>query len=129
MAIMDVSREDLDNAVFITGRRSLVPTGRGCGKGYVQGYEYDGQWIAEGVTQMSVSEFKGEISHVTVIDRIKNVPNRYSEIGERFIIRGIGRDNRQYFGVWWYGKDSFVYVEAQTLQLALEFERSKAYHD
>lgn len=114
----------------------FMPTGRACGNGYVQGYETaGGQSLAEGVQVFdSPRESRAELaewvaSAVRIVERVPNHKNRWGELGERIVlIYRSNKDEREGAGIYWYGGgDSISFIEAPTLEIALEFERSNAY--
>ena len=114
----------------------FMPTGRGCGNGYVQGYNTtDGQWLSEGVqvfetTKKTRAELNKWIAEATrIIERVPNYKNRWGDLGERIVIvNPLDKNGKESVSVLWYGGDNSVsYIDAPTLELALEFERTNAY--
>jgi hypothetical protein len=68
----------------------FMPTGRGCGNGYMQGYStYNGQWLSEGVQVFETSrktrtELNKWIAKATrIVERVQNHKNRWGDLGER----------------------------------------------
>jgi hypothetical protein len=114
----------------------FMPTGRGCGNGYSQGYSTpDGQRMNEGVqvfntTRMARTELSKWIANATrIVERIQNHKNRWGDFGERIVIVNPPNENgADSVSILWYGRDNSVsYIDAPTLDLALEFERTNAY--
>ena len=114
----------------------FMPTGRGCGSGYVQAYETsDGQWLSEGVQSFQttrearVALNKWIKNAMRIIERVPNHKNRWGDMGERIVIvnpaNKIGQETVSIF--WYGGDDSVFFIDAPTLELALEFERTNAY--
>ncbi len=115
----------------------FMPTGRGCFRpGYVQGYStYNGQWLSEGVqvfetTKKTRAELNKYIAKATrIIERVPNYKNRWGDLGERIVIvNPPSEKGEETISVYWYdGGNSVSYIDAPTLELALEFERTNAY--
>lgn len=114
----------------------FMPTSRGCGNGYSQSYETsDGQWLYEGVivyenskqARLKLNKWIAEATKI--IERIPNSKNRWGDLGERIVIANPkNEDGRRTFSILWYGGgESVSYIDAPTLELALEFERTNAY--
>lgn len=114
----------------------FLPLGRGCGSGYVQSYStYNGQRMSEGVevfktTKKTRSELNEWIKNaVRIIKRVPNYKNRWGDSGERIVIVNPPNEKGQEtVSVLWYGGgNSVTFIDAPTLELALEFERTNAY--
>ena len=115
----------------------FMPTGRGCFRpGYAQGYStYNEQWLSEGVQVFETSrktraELDKYIAKATrIIERVPNYKNRWGDLGERIVIVNPPSENgEETISVYWYdGGNSISYIDAPTLELALEFERTNAY--
>ncbi len=114
----------------------FMPTGRGCGNGYMQGYSTsDGQWLSEGVRVFETSrktrtELNKWIAKATrVVERVPNYKNRWDKLGERIVVVNPPNEKGQEtVSIYWYGRGNSVsYIDAPTLELALEFERTNAY--
>ena len=139
-------REDFDVTPIVTfdtaksePLKSLprfMPTGRGCGNGYAQGYKTsDGQWLGEGVqvfetTKKVRTELNKWITQATrIIERVPNYKNRWGKLGERIVIvNPLDENGKESVSVLWYGGGKSVsYIDAPTLELALEFDRTNAY--
>lgn len=114
----------------------FMPTFRGCGAGYAQLYELpDGQTMSEG-SRWYVSSRKANIElrkmlskAAKIIERVPHYKNRFGEDGERIIaLFPIDENGRGGARIIWYGGgQSFLFIEAPTLELALEFESTNAY--
>ncbi len=115
----------------------FMPTGRGCFRpGYVQGYStYNGQWLSEGVQVFETSrktraELNKWIAKATrVVEHVPNYKNRWGNLGERIVVINLPNEKGQETAsIYWYGGGNSVsYINAPTLELALEFERTNAY--
>jgi hypothetical protein len=114
----------------------FMPTSRGCGNGYSQSYETsDRQWLYEGVevfenSKKARTELNKWINQATkIIERIPNSKNRWGDLGERIVIANPpNKEGKETFSILWYGGGNSVsYIDAPTLELALEFERTNAY--
>ena len=108
-------------------------TFRGCGFGYVQGYETDdGQQLSEGITgnatrKKAPAEFKKLIAKaVRVVERVPNYENHRGELGERVVLVNPpdDRNAEETVSILWYGGGQFIaFIDAPSLDLALEFEQ------
>jgi hypothetical protein len=114
----------------------FMPFARGCGNGYAQSYwTSDGQWLSEGVqvfetTKKTRAELNRWITKATrIIERVPNYKNRWGDLGERIVIvNPLDKNGKESVSVLWYGGDNSVsYIDAPTLELALEFEQTNAY--
>ena len=107
--------------------------GHACGNGWVQGYELpDGQRISTGLdvfdspkeTNAKLSETLAKSErNITTIEKYKNSDGvRGKRIIAEFISEKTGKN---VVGIFWFkkGKDSYEYIYAPTLEIALEFER------
>lgn len=114
----------------------FMPYARGCGNGYAQSYTTpDGQWLGEGVevyetpkkTRAKLNEWITKATRI--IERVPNYKNRWGDLGERIVIvNPLDKDGKESVSVLWYGGGKSVsYIDAPTLELALEFERTNAY--
>lgn len=110
----------------------FIATGRGCGFGYVQQYETaDGQRLAEGMSgferdKKARASFKKRISQaVRVIERGTRYRSHPSQTGERVVLVNPPDENGvESVSILWYGGGQFTaYIEAPSLDLALEFEQ------
>lgn len=108
------------------------PFGRGCGNGYVQGYETDdGQFVSEGVVvEYSRKMIRRELRKWVrdsgqIIERVTKFRDHRGEVGERTVIlnKDVGEGKESVSIVFYDGGDSYRFIDAPTLDLALEFER------
>jgi hypothetical protein len=106
--------------------------GRGCGNGYVQSYNTDdGQMVSEGVISTNSRrhakrEFAKELQAAErIVQRAKNYRDFRGELGERVVLANKGDESGDnWVSILFYdGGDSFSYINAPTLELALEFEQ------
>ena len=106
--------------------------GRGCGNGYVQSYETDdGQFVDEGVaagfyTKEARRKVRKRVQDAKqVIERIPKFRNSRGEVGERIIIvNKPNKEGKESVSILFYdGGDSYRFIDAPTLDLALEFEQ------
>lgn len=113
-------------------QKRFIPTGRGCGLGYFQGYRTnDGQHLSEGVTgyrsyKETGKEFKKILAKaVRIVERFPKYKNHLGDIGERVIlINPPDKNGKETISILWYGgKDYIQYVNAPSVDLALEFEQ------
>lgn len=113
----------------------FMPTGRGCGNGYSQGYDTsDGQWLSEGVVVYESSKKarkelnKWIVEATRIIERVPNYKNRWGYLGERIVIANPpNKEGKETFSILWYEGETVFYIDAPTLELALEFEKTNAY--
>jgi hypothetical protein len=108
-------------------------TYRGCGFGYLQGYETDDrQQLSEGITgnasrKKARVEFKKLIAKAArVVERVPNYKNRRGELGERVVLINPpdDRNAEETVSILWYGGGQFIsFIDAPSLDLALEFEQ------
>lgn len=114
----------------------FMPAGRGCGNGYAQSYNTpDGQWLGEGVevyetpkkTRAKLNEWLTQATRI--VERVPNYKNRWGDLGERIVmVNPVNKNGKESVSILWYGGDDSVsYIDAPTLRLALEFERTDAY--
>lgn len=117
-------------------RTRFKPTARGCGYGYVQSYELpDGQTMMEGTIgypskRRTKEEYKEWLAKATrIIERVPESKNRFGIIGERIVaLVPTDATGKEWATVFWYdGGSYFSYIEAPSVELALEFEKSNAY--
>jgi hypothetical protein len=117
-------------------RPKFMPTSRGCGSGYVQGYELpDGQKMMEGSigypskrqTKKKYNEWLAKAT--SIIERVPEFKNRFGKIGERIVtLFPPDAAGKQWATILWYdGGSYFSYIQAPSVDLALEFEKSNAY--
>ena len=104
--------------------------------GYGQAYEMpDGQTMSEGSACSETSleagrEWRKLLAGATkVVERAPRHKNRFGERGER-VVALFPPD--EYSGetariLWYDGGECYLYISAPTLDIALEFEKSKAY--
>ena len=108
-------------------------TFRGCGFGYTQGYKTDdGQQLSEGITGTATrkkahAEFKKRVAEsVRVIERVPNYKNRLGKLGERVVMINPpdGRNPEETVSILWHDGGQFIaFINAPSLDLALEFEQ------
>jgi hypothetical protein len=117
-------------------RPRFMPTIRGCGMGYFQGYELpDGQTMSEGTAAYSTSrEAKKELRQMlarasTIVERVPAYKNRFGDEGERIVALFPPDENGKAWAsiIWYGGGKNFWYIDAPSLELAREFEISNAY--
>jgi hypothetical protein len=127
----ELSQSEADSVAFLTrpkGFPEFTPTGRGCGNGYVQGYETsDGQNLSEGVAIINKRDFRKSIKDAEIIERIEGAVNRNGEKGLRILTKNLSEKGNTYFEILWFGNGRLHYISAPTLELALKFEKSEAY--
>lgn len=112
------------------------PTGRACGMGYVQGYELpDGQRMSEGsmlfrspaLAKKGLKEMLAKASRI--VERVPKSKNRLKELGERIMMEfppdETGKGSVSI--VWYDGGDLILFIDAPSLEIALEFEKANAY--
>jgi hypothetical protein len=118
------------------GRARFKPTARGCGSGYVQSYELpDGQTMIEGSVgypskHRTKKEYKEWLAKATsVIERVPDSKNRFGNIGERIVaLFPTDATGKEWATILWYdGGSYFSYIQAPSVELALEFEKNNAY--
>lgn len=106
--------------------------GRGCGNGYVQSYETnDGHFVSEGVVVFTSQ--KGARKNVnlmnrnalSIIDKVSNYRDHEGNAGERAIVELQRNDGKgTMISIMFYdGSDMYRFVDAPSLDLALEFEQ------
>jgi hypothetical protein len=114
----------------------FTPTFRACGPGYVQGYELpDGQTMAEGSMgyispRKTSAEFKKTLDSASrIVEHVPQYTNRFGEVGKRTVaIFPPGKDGGGVARIFWYdGGRYFLFIEAPSLEIALEFEKANAY--
>lgn len=127
-------------AVFVVARLSgsrttiprFTPTYRGCGNGYVQGYDTDdGQRVDEGVEapfhpKQARTEFLKYIREAKqVIKRLPKYHDHLGKVGERVVIvNKPDREGNRWVSILFYdGGHQIRYIDAPNLGLALEFEQ------
>jgi hypothetical protein len=117
-------------------RPKFLPTARGCGYGYVQSYELpDGQKMMEGSVGYpskleTINEYREWLARASsIIERIPEYENRFGEKGERIVaLFPPDAEGKEWAAIFWYdGGCCYTYIQAPTLELALEFEESNAY--
>jgi hypothetical protein len=106
---------------------------RGCGFGYWQGYETDDrQQLSEGITGIATrkkarAEFKKWIAKsVRVVERVPNYKNRLGKLGERVVVINPpdDRNAKETVSILWHDGGQFIaFINAPSLDLALEFEQ------
>jgi hypothetical protein len=110
----------------------FLPTGRGCGMGYIQGYETsDGQKLGEGVrwnpkpnvVKLKVAKFVRDAKQV--VERQPDFRYGGDSIGERIVIvNRPDESGEESVSILYYdGSDSYKFIDAPTLELAEEFEQ------
>jgi hypothetical protein len=113
-------------------RRTL----RACGTGYSQGYELpDGRELSEGSSCHESSDearmqWQKLISGASkIIERVPQYKNKRGENGERVVALFPPDENgRQWARVMWYdGGECYLSINAPTLEIAIEFEKSDIY--
>ena len=129
-ALSEVSTE-VSTAVAATGKPRFTATFRACGMGYVQGYELpDGRAMAEGTAGYSSRrKAKRELEKYlakasTIVERVPNYKNRFGEVGERIVaLFPPDEEGKAGASIIWYGGGRFFhYIDAPSLEIALEFE-------
>jgi len=118
-------------------RLRFLPTARGCSRnGYVQGYELpDGQTMSEGGVgypskRRTRSELKKWLSKASQrVEQVDQYENRFKEKGKRVVaLFPADASGKELAIITWYGGgNSFSFIQAPSLDLALEFEKSSAY--
>jgi len=115
-----------------TGISRFTPYGRGCGNGYAQSYTTDdGQFVDEGVAAgYYPKEIRRDLRKWVrdakqVIERVPKFRNSLEEVGERIIIvNKPNKEGKESVSILFYdGGDSCRFIDAPTLDLALEFEQ------
>lgn len=115
-----------------TGIPRFMPTGRGCGGGYSQGYVTDDeQPLAEGVRwhpskKIIRREFREWVRDAKqVIEEVPKFRNHRGEVGRRIvIISKASDDGNEWVSILFHdGDESYRFIDAPTLDLALEFEQ------
>jgi hypothetical protein len=117
-------------------RPTFRPTFRACGMGYAQGYELpDGRQMSEGSSCYESShrarmEWRKLISGASkIIERVSQYKNRRGGSGERVVaLFPPDEHGRQWARVMWYdGGECYLSINAPTLEIAIEFEKSDIY--
>jgi hypothetical protein len=110
----------------------FTPTGRACGGGYAQGYRTnDGEAVVEGVAGGRDSkEIKRELRKWVrdaeqVIERLPKFRDHRGNVGERIVIvNRPGESGEGSVSIFFYGGgDYYRFIDAPSLDLALEFEQ------
>ena len=109
----------------------FTPFGRGCGNGYVQSYDTnDGERVAEGVVVFSTRKearrsFNEGKTQARILERTPNFRDHEGNIGERVIVEYVSKDPQETtVSIMFYDGNDFIrYIDAPTLDLALEFEQ------
>lgn len=107
--------------------------GHACGNGWSQGYELpDGQHISTGLNVYDSSkEANAKISETLakserIITTVEKYKNSDGKRGKRIIAEFTSeKTGENIVGIFWFrkGKDSYEYIYAPTLEVALEFEK------
>jgi len=115
-----------------TGIPRFSPTAHGCGNGYVQGYQTDdGQDVDEGVEagfypKKARWEFRKWVRDAKqIIERVPKFRDHLGQVGERVVILNKpDEEGKEWVSILFYGGgDSYRFIDAPTLDLALEFEQ------
>ena len=105
-------------------KHRFSPTYRGCKPGYVQGYETDdGHHLSEGVALASGKlggGFHERIRKATVLKAFPKYRDHRGQVGERYVLQN---DDRSVSILWYGGGDFYSFIEAPSLDLALEFQQ------
>jgi hypothetical protein len=116
---------------LLSSEHRFTPLARWSHGGYLQDYRTDdGQHINEGMRSFQTPDEAIAEFHRTfvagsseILERIPKFRNSHGELGERMVVRTLGREKVEWVAITWYdGGDSFTFVQAPTLELALEFE-------
>jgi hypothetical protein len=114
------------------GLPRFSPTTRGCGMGYTQGYQTDdGKPLAEGgswspTRRVTERKFRKWVRNSKqIIERIPNYRDHRGRVGERVILINKPDDSGQdSISILFYdGSDSYHFIDAPSVDLALEFEQ------
>jgi len=114
----------------------FATTFRGCGMGYMQGYELpDGREMSEGSgcfesSRLARKEWRKLIGQASqIVGRVPQYKNRFGEKGERIVaLFPPDEYGREWAKIMWYdGGDCYLSINAPTLEVALEFEKSNGY--
>jgi hypothetical protein len=107
--------------------------GHACGNGWVDGYEMpDGQRVSTGLDVFgSPRKAHSELSKtLSKAERILTTTEKYEkpngEIGKRTVAEFVSKKSEtNSVGIFWQkkGEDSYEYIYAPTLEIALEFEQ------
>jgi hypothetical protein len=124
---LDLPRLD-DTSSF--KRHQFRLTYRACGFGYTQGYEdEDGQELREGVASAADNPYYGwgyrqRLQDARIRDFVANYPYR-GRVGERYILENKPNDlgEGSVTILFYDGGDTYRFIDAPTLDLALEFEQ------
>lgn len=115
-----------------TGLARFMPTWRGCGGGYSQGYVTDNdEPLTEGVRWHSSRrvirrEFEKLVRDAQhVVERVPKFQDHLGKVGQRIVIvNNPTEDGKESVSILFYdGDDSYRFIDAPTLGLALEFEQ------
>ncbi|MEO6333721.1 MAG: hypothetical protein ABIO91_01940 [Pyrinomonadaceae bacterium] len=108
----------------------FAPTRRVGRQGYMQEYfTNDSRRVNEGIAcfqtpEEAIAEFHETVGRWTqIVERIPKHRNSRGEIGERVVARSVVGQTEQVSIMWYDGGDSFSFIQAPTVELALEFER------
>jgi hypothetical protein len=128
--VMPVTREQL---------RRFTPTIRGHSRGntpsYTQGYKTsDGQETSEGsigyeTPALARRELNERLATASrIVERVRRYENRFGERGERIVlVYPPDETGKERASILWFGGTHLLYIDAPSLDLALEFERTNAY--
>lgn len=115
-----------------TGIPRFMPTARACGEGYSQFYFTDDEHpLAEGVRWMlSPRAGRREVRKLVsdakqIVERVPKFRNHRGDVGERIVvINKADEEGKESVSILFYeGGDSYRFIDAPTLELALEFEQ------
>jgi hypothetical protein len=113
-------------------RPRFTPTGRGCGTGYRQDYiTNDGERLSEGKRGSSFAEsiepeFRQRVEAAAqIVEHIESYPDGHGNFGQRFVL--INKAEKPGVAsvsiLWNDGNGYYSFIDAPTLDLALEFEK------
>ena len=135
-ALPQVSAESSTAAILESEKPKFTPAFRGCGMGYVQSYVLpDGREMSEGSScfessRLARKEWRKLIDQASqIVNRVPQYKNRFGEKGERILaLFPPDEYGRQWARIMWYdGGDCYLSINAPTLEVALEFEKSNGY--
>ena len=121
--------------VLEQGAKKFNPLLRACGPGYHEKYGLpDGRVMWEGsacyeTPRLAKKELQDRIDKsLKIIERVPNYKDRFGRIGERIVLLTLPDSYGARASILWYGgEDCFLYIDAPSLEIALEFERTNAY--
>ena len=136
--IEDFLVDRLSTPLNIDLRPKFEPKERSCGpNGYTQSYKlpdgqemYEASYCPDPSTPVNVNEeVQAMVANASrIVERIPRAKNRYRKEGERIVLT-FAPDNyrKESATILWFDGKCLLYIDAPTLEIALEFEKANAY--